>query len=231
MMDVPVSPAAYSPEPDYLIDDLETLKVLSDPRRMAILDELGRAEAPLTVKQVGEALGQDPAGLYYHVRLLERHGLIVVVDTRLVSGIVEKQYGLRARHFSVAQTLLTAGGESDAQVGVLTTFLDSTRAEIQASLRAGLLRPDEGEARTAILEKASGLRLSVEQARALRQRLADLLAEYDDPAAQMRDPDAQTYALLVALYPLAPPDLSAPEAVDPNSAGDLTDVAVEDKGD
>ena len=35
-----------------------------------------------------------PNRLYYHVNLLEEHGLIRVTDTRLVSGIVERTYGL-----------------------------------------------------------------------------------------------------------------------------------------
>jgi DNA-binding transcriptional ArsR family regulator len=197
-------PPAHTPEPEYLIDDLETLKVLSDPRRMAILEELDRAGEGLTVKQVGEALGEDPSKLYYHVRLLERHGLIVVVATRLVSGIVEKQYGLRARTFQISHALLTTTSEG-GQPGLLATFLDSTRDEMEDSLRAGLLHLDAPEAeRTAICQKAHGMRLSPERARELRGRLLDLLAEFDDPAGQDRGPDAQAYTLLVTLYPLAP---------------------------
>jgi DNA-binding transcriptional ArsR family regulator len=220
-------PPTHTPEPEYLIDDLETLKVLSDPRRMAILEELGRAEDGLTVKQVGEALGQDPAGLYYHVRLLERHGLIVVVDTRLVSGIVEKQYGLRARTFQVSHALLTTSGSGEGgQSGLLTTFLDSTRAEMEASLRAGLLRLEASEPeRTAFCQKAFGMRLAPERARELRHRLMDLMAEYDEPTGYDRGLDAQTYALLVALYPLAPPDMAASD-----SAETIAEDPEEDKG-
>ena len=71
------------------ITDLESLKVLADPLRLSILEYLMK---PSTVKRIAEKLGKPPTKLYYHFNLLEQHGLIQLVDTRVVSGIIEKHY-------------------------------------------------------------------------------------------------------------------------------------------
>src|SRR5947209_14743424 len=79
------------------IDDFETLKVLADPRRKQLIDLLRQDGA--TVKELASSLRVSPKSLYYHVNLLLKHGLIRVVDTRLVSGITEKRYRATAYLF------------------------------------------------------------------------------------------------------------------------------------
>ena len=80
-----------------MIENLETLKVVADPLRLRILDAFG--DKPHTVKQIAKVLEIPPNKLYYHVNMLEEHGLIRVVNTRLVSGIVEKTYRATAYLF------------------------------------------------------------------------------------------------------------------------------------
>ena len=75
------------------IDSLETLKVLSDPLRIQLVAAIRarNEQAELaTVKYLAERFDRSPKKLYYHINLLEKHQLIEVADTRLVSGIVEK---------------------------------------------------------------------------------------------------------------------------------------------
>ncbi len=86
-----------------VIDDLATLRLLSDPLRRALIEKLG--EGPTTVKQLARAMDMKPNRLYYHVNLLEDHGLVRVTQTRIVSGIVERTYALVARRFSVSEAL------------------------------------------------------------------------------------------------------------------------------
>ena len=73
--------------------DIETLRVLADPLRLRMLEVFGQhGREPLTVKEIARSLGEPLTKLYYHVNLLEQHGLIVVASSRLVSGILEKHY-------------------------------------------------------------------------------------------------------------------------------------------
>ena len=94
------------------IDDLETLKIVADPRRKQLIDLL-RDDAA-TVKELAGALHVSPKSLYYHVNLLPKHGLIRVVDTRLVSGITEKRYRPTAYLFLFEELGLGAGSATAA---------------------------------------------------------------------------------------------------------------------
>ena len=71
----------FQPAPVITISDLDTLKVVSDPFRVQILEVL--VHEPQTVNQVAEKMGLAPSKLYYHFNMLEKHGLIQVVDTTL----------------------------------------------------------------------------------------------------------------------------------------------------
>src|SRR5688572_10061938 len=81
-----------------IVTDLETLKLISDPLRLRML-ELLRGE-PRTVKELARALGVAPTKLYYHVKLLLERELIRVAETRIVSGITEKRYQVTAARLS-----------------------------------------------------------------------------------------------------------------------------------
>src|SRR5262245_31172041 len=99
--EVPETDVEYEMLDVKVIDDLATLRLLSDPLRL--IEELG--VVPTTVKALARAMGMKPNRLYYHVNLLEQHGLVRVTHTRIVSGIVERTYALVARHFAVSEAL------------------------------------------------------------------------------------------------------------------------------
>ena len=119
------------------ITDLETLKALSDPLRLDILKQVGilnRKGERCTVKQLGKLLGMPPTKLYYHVNLLEEHDLLVVGDTQIVSGIIEKHFQVCAMNISVSQDLM-AVDESEDRQGQLSQILQSIEDLINNSLR------------------------------------------------------------------------------------------------
>lgn len=68
---------------------LELMKVLSDPRRIQILN---LAKEPITVKQIAEALDEKPSRLYYHVNKLVELELLKITETRQTGNLVEKFY-------------------------------------------------------------------------------------------------------------------------------------------
>ena len=124
----------YRPDPEFMIDDLETLKVIAHSLRAQLLDQFG--EAPMTVKQVAGRMGLAPNKLYYHVNMLEEHGLIRVVETRTVGNMLEKVYQDSAERYHVSPDLLSFRSH-DGQENVtqyMTTTLDATREELVRSL-------------------------------------------------------------------------------------------------
>src|SRR5664279_480371 len=104
------NPSEEQPAPLHTITTLDALKVFSDPLRQQIIEAL--LDGAKTVKQIASELELAPTKLYYHVNLLEEHGLIQVTETRIVSGIIEKHYTAAAHEYYIERSLLTPGQNS-----------------------------------------------------------------------------------------------------------------------
>jgi DNA-binding transcriptional ArsR family regulator len=190
------------PAPSIEINDLEALKFMSDPLRIRLVDLL--RQAPATVKQLAAALEAAPRSLYYHINLLERHGLIRVVATRLVSGIQEKTYRATAYLF-VYPDLSPGSGPAateQAQEMVLSSFFNATLEEMRDSIRAGRidLGKDAPEGR-ALCASWNLLRLTPGQATSLAARMDALLAEYPRYQGTVEADGSQVYRVLFTLFP------------------------------
>ena len=81
------------------VTDVDTIKALADPTRLAILRALSRDRVPKSAKELAEDLDQPQTKLYRHLKVLQEAGLIEAAETRVVSGIVETKY--RAAQSSV----------------------------------------------------------------------------------------------------------------------------------
>ncbi|NPA91066.1 MAG: helix-turn-helix domain-containing protein [Chloroflexi bacterium] len=201
----------YTPEPVKVIRDLETLRVLTDPLRMRILAAL--QQEPRTVKEVARMLEVPPTRLYYHVNLMEKHGILQVVDTRVVSGIIEKRYGVTAQRFDVDRSLF-APTSADAEEGwalIISQLLDVLREEISRLVAEGtaaraVQNPEDPDAPVMRLSRSVS-RLTPEQARAVHRQVVALVEEFD--ALNQGAPDLEEYVLFVALYPM-PADAASP---------------------
>lgn len=190
--------------PEYLIADLETVRIVADPTRMRILELL--VIEPQPVKSLAAALKLPQTKLYYHINLLEERGLIRVTGTRVVSGIIEKRYAAAARSYRIDDELLRlAPPDGDDSVGLmLGTLFDSVKQDVRQGLAAGMfeLRDDAPAERKVILGR-SPLRLTPARAAELHDRIAAIFQEYcPDPAAPGEpEPGARLYHLFVAYFP------------------------------
>jgi DNA-binding transcriptional ArsR family regulator len=164
-----------------IIEDLATLRLLSDPLRLRLIEELGMQ--PTTVKELAKAMDMKPNRLYYHVNLLEEHGLVRVTQTRIVSGIVERTYALVAKHFAVSEALSLP---VDVKREVTNTLFRVVSAEIDGAADANVGRMQ--------------LWLTADEREAFKQELADLLDKYGNGERQRADAVADRYTLLFALY-------------------------------
>jgi putative molybdopterin biosynthesis protein len=95
------------------IRDFEQLKALSDPRRRQILQLL--MDKPATISQLGAVMGQHPAWIRHHVKVLESAGLVRLVEVRHGRGALEKVYGASAPAF-LLQRLVLPGQRSTSRV-------------------------------------------------------------------------------------------------------------------
>jgi DNA-binding transcriptional ArsR family regulator len=194
------------PMETFMIQDLETLRLLADPLRTQIIEIL--VQEPLTVRQVADRLGLTPGKLYYHVNLLEKHGLLVVVETRMVSNMLEKVYRSVSDDFDVEPSLLsfTTDQGKESLRSIFAGTLDATREDLARSLEARAFnlehRGAQQQPRKVILNRDIA-RLTEEQAEKFADRLEQLIKEFgsQDQAGKPGAEDLQTFALAVAYYP------------------------------
>jgi DNA-binding transcriptional ArsR family regulator len=173
----------------HVIDDLATLRLLSDPLRLRLIEELG--VKPTTVKVLAKTMGMKPNRLYYHVNLLEEHGLVRVTETRIVSGIVERTYGLVARHFAVSDELSMP---PELKRDVVDTLLRVVSVELGEAVDA------EAKGGPANVVGRMQLWLTEEERQGFDKQLAELLEKYGAGEQHRADTDADRYTLLFALY-------------------------------
>ncbi len=192
-----------------IIDSVETLRVVADPLRLRLLALLRRA--PATAKELARGLDTALKGLYYHLAILEEHDLIRVQATRVVSGIIEKQYAATAYRISVDRALFNPEPTDGQGLEVFLSFvLDHARAEILRSVAAGLIAPQAPTPE----DNEGGLnlgriwmRLTPAQRAELERRVHAIHKEYADRQAGPDDPAGQYYELLIGVYPvIAPPE-------------------------
>jgi DNA-binding transcriptional ArsR family regulator len=127
-------------EETYEINTLEQLRAVADTLRVHIIDLL--VDRPMTVTQLGEALGIAPAKIHYHVRELEKVGLLQLVEKREKGGVLEKYYQPIARDFSVSKELFMTAPHDDS-LAALGAYIDQIKDGFLRAFRVALERKDE----------------------------------------------------------------------------------------
>jgi hypothetical protein len=193
------------PLAERLIGDVETLRALSDPVRLRILEVMTAAPAEtFTVKRLATELATSQTKLYHHVNTLLERDLIRVASQRVVSGIIETSYRVAQLSLRLDRALLTA--DPSVMHDTLVTIFDGARDDIERGLRAGLITTDDGAPPDRKLLLARGLgRLTPEQAEAFRTRLVALLDEFGDTEteAPVTGPDRRpAFGLVLSMYPM-----------------------------
>ena len=187
--------------PEFIIEDVETLKALADVRRIRILELLVRA--PHTAKELAAKLEMQPSKIYYHINLLEKYELIQVVDTRLVSGIMEKTYQSVAKSYHPSRNLISnSEAELDEQIeSLVLAMLDQARADIITSFSSGVahMQPN-GEAHKRLFTWNALKFLTAEEHEMFMEDLVNLFHKYerDKPTDE-----TQTYRFYLTAFPIA----------------------------
>ncbi len=193
----------FEPARELHIAKLETLKIVSDALRARLLDLLRAQER--TVKQLAAAVHLPPKKLYYHISLMEQHGLIRTVATRVVSGIIEKTYRATAYLFLFDQEVFTASGSNGelAPLPALALTFATTQHQLEQSVHESIVDLSENAPIHRSLLNAWCLnRLSHPQAATFYTRMQQLLDEFQQSQSAESADEFQDYRLLVSLFPV-----------------------------
>jgi DNA-binding transcriptional ArsR family regulator len=182
-----------TPSPDQVLTHEEQVRAYVNPTRMTILAFLAREKD--SVSGVARRLNVHPANLTHHFKLLEKVGLIQLVEKRETGKNLEKLYRAVAYHFTV-----NAGdGISNKQVLGLSILRDNLTAAMQ-SLAS---QPDD----RMVLGVLKTVRLSPKDIKKFQQKLLDLAEEFGRSSTD----NGMVYSLNGSLYPTEAGPLPAQE--------------------
>jgi len=83
------------------LTNIEEIKAISDPYRMQIISCFRKLDRPATVKNIADEMGEVPAKVHYHIKKLEKVGILKLIYTENIKGIIAKYYEVTARSFSI----------------------------------------------------------------------------------------------------------------------------------
>ena len=189
----------FSEIPDVQAISLTTLKLMADPLRAKLL---GLFAVPATIQELAAQLNVPVTRLYYHVHLLEQHGLIRVVDSHPVGGTIEKVYRAAARQFIVdRKEFAVSGAKALKQADILIDFaLTETGKAIRKSIKSGVIDMKQvaPQPRALQIRRGNG-KISASQASQFYQRLEDLITEFT--SMESAEGALAEYFLVLAFFP------------------------------
>lgn len=159
----------------------EQLHALSNSTRWRILGRL--IDSPASIQELSRALGMAKGTIGHHVHVLERAGLIRLVERTRVRGVVEKRYARVARQFRLPEA-------------------DSIPAEARHEISTMPLRQAIDEARPASGQDDPSMslviraRMPAERARRFAAMVEVLAAEFSDGSPGT----GETYGLVAGIY-------------------------------
>ena len=189
-----------------VIDDPAAAVVALDPVRARLLAELAE---PGSAATLAARVGLPRQKVNYHLRTLEAHGLVHVVEERRWGGLTERLLRATAASYVVSPGALGAAANDPrrAEDRLSARYLIALGARIVREVGDLVRRAGETDKRLATLTLDAEIRFRSAAERAafaddLTAAVAQLVSRYHDEAA----PGGRRHRLMVAAHPLPTPE-------------------------
>jgi DNA-binding transcriptional ArsR family regulator len=174
---------------------------LVDPMRVSLLQKLGE---PGSASTLARELGLPRQRINYHLRELEKAGLIELVEERRRGNCVERVVKATARSYLISPEILGALGRTsgEQQDRFSASYLMAAAGRLLHDLSETSAKAEASRKRVATLTLEADIRFPSAEARAkfaeeLSSALAQLVAKYHDDTT----PGGRTTHLMVGAYP------------------------------
>jgi DNA-binding transcriptional ArsR family regulator len=192
------------------LKDPRAIRAIAHPARMAVIDALYDQGKALTATQAAKAAGTSPSAMSYHLRALERFGLV----KRSPASDGRERPWIRAATYIAIR--LSEPGFSTAAAAATEAVLVTAAEFDQARLAAAIRRLADSDERLP-LDFATGLNhtailVTPGEAREVLRAVQELLEPY---RAEVRlDTPDEAGMLHIAITTIADPDRPGAEAPD-----------------
>ena len=203
-----------------VIEDSAVAAAALDPVRAAVLAALAE---PGSATTVARQLGLARQKVNYHLRTLEEHGLVELVEQRPRRGLTERVLQATARSYVVSPAALGRAGADPARTDRLSTrYLIAVAARLVAEVGLLARRAEASGRPLATLTLDAEIRFASAEDRAaftaeLTDTVTSLAARYHDETA----PGGRPHRLVIAAHPLPTAQPRRP----PSPATESTDHA------
>jgi len=187
-----------------LIEKPDQAGALLHPLRLELLK---LTDEPRTCTDLAEALGETPQRIYYHVKVLERAGVLEKVEERKVRAISEGYYRATARSFWLSPRLVgRIGGPRRARDQMSLGFLLALAEELQTDV--GRLAETEREEAPTLgftaqvrLARPADRTAFLTDIQNLIQSIAKKYGAVGPPSLQPKETSPETFRIIFACYP------------------------------
>jgi DNA-binding transcriptional ArsR family regulator len=196
-----------------VIDDPSAAMAALDPVRAEILAILAEPGSSTTVATV---IGRPRQQVNYHLRTLERHGLVRLVEERPKRGLTERVMRASARTYALSPSTLGRNAADPARTDRLSTrYLIAVAARMVGEVADLARRADEAGKPLATLAIDSEIRFASAADRAaftaeLTTAVNGLAAKYHDEQADR----GRWHRVVVAAHPVPQSSPSSPRRPD-----------------
>lgn len=185
-----------------VIEDPTAATVALDPVRSRLLAELAQ---PASAAALAGKMGIARQKINYHLRTLERHGLVREAEKRRWGGLTERVVVASAASYVVSPDAMgpVSTDPGRTQDRLSAGYLIALAARVIREVSALVRRARETDKRLATLSIDTEIRFKsaaerAEFARELANAVASLAARYHDESA----PDGRSHRLVVMAHPL-----------------------------
>lgn len=182
------------------IEDVQQARALFKPLRLEVIRQLAE---PRTCNDLAETFGVSPQNIYYHVKILERAGLVEKIAEQQVRGVMQGIYQASARSYWLSPRITRQiGGRQRVTDEMSSTYLLGLAEQVY--FEVGSL--PEAQAETPILAINAQIELANPDDRSafleeLQSMLKGLARKYG--LASEASTHSEIYRLMVASYPLS----------------------------
>ena len=171
-----------------VLTDPSAVRALAHPARLVVIDALYAGQV-LTATECAELAGTPPSAMSYHLRALEKYGLVVRAEPR---GDARERPWMRAGD---SLTVSMAGSGSSRLAAAELLVENSMQTDLRrllSTMRADAEAGPEGEWSGTTTYSRDQLLMTAEEARELRDAVDRLVAQFSWDKRQARKPRGAT---------------------------------------